>query len=179
MGGSVISLMTTSPAGSPLPQRKTEQGQSMVEFSLLLLPFLIVIIAIIEISYAWSAKQAVTNAAREGTRILLLPYGPEQRCPDIDCNSAASLQAAALQTARNFLQNAGVRADAPYTQISLLKQTLESDGTITTEPLAGDIQSGEWIGIEIRHQYASLVQGFFSTNNTTITLKGLSVMRHE
>ncbi|MFN7927170.1 MAG: TadE family protein [Blastocatellia bacterium] len=151
----------------------------MVEFSLLLLPFLLVIIGIIEISYVWSAKQAITNAAREGARVLLLPYGNDQFCPDIDCSSAESLQEAARQTARNFLQNAGVRADEPYTQILLIRQKVETDGTVSSEALAGSIVSGDRVGVEIRHHYSSLLQGFFSSDSAAITLRGTSVMRHE
>lgn len=159
--------------------RTSQRGQSMVEFSLLLLPFLIVTIGIIEIGRAWSVKQAVTNAAREGARILLLPYGTNQTCPDIDCSSAESVQSAAVTVARSFLTNAGVNPEAPLTQISLIRQRLEPNGTITTEPLSGTIDSGELVGIQIGHQYTSLVQGFFSGDSATINLVGTSVMRHE
>ncbi|MBS1809623.1 MAG: pilus assembly protein [Acidobacteria bacterium] len=146
---------------------------------MLILPFLLVTIGIIEIGRAWSVKQAVTNAAREGTRILLLPYGVHQACPDIDCSSAESLQAAALETTRKFLTNAGVTTDDSITQITLLRQTIDTSGTITTEPLTGDLQSGDMVGIQIRHQYTSLVQGFLAADSSIINLVGVSVMKHE
>lgn len=151
----------------------------MVEFSLLLLPFLLVTIGIIEIGRAWSVKQAVTNAAREGTRILLLPYGTNQTCPDIDCSSAESIRAAALATTRGFLSNAGLSTDEPITQITLVRQTLEANGTVSSEPLSGDMLNGDLVGIQIRYQYTSLIQGFISGDNATINLVGVSVMRHE
>ncbi|HEX4949702.1 MAG TPA: TadE/TadG family type IV pilus assembly protein [Blastocatellia bacterium] len=151
----------------------------MVEFALLLLPFLIVTIGIIEIGRAWTVKQAVTNAAREGARILSLPYGPDQQCPDIDCSTADSVRAAALTTTRTFLSNAGVDAEDPPTEITLIRQTLESNGTFTTVPLTGPVTSGDMIGIQVKHQYTSLVQGFISSNSATINLVGVSVMRHE
>lgn len=161
------------------PQFSAERGQSMVEFSLLLLPFLLVTIGIIEIGRAWSVKQAITNAAREGTRILLLPYGPSQACPDFDCSTAESVQTAAVNATRSFLVNAGVSAEEPLTQIKLIRQKLQSNGTITTEPLSGPMTSGDLIGIHIKHQYASLVQGFIASDSTTLNLVGVSVMRHE
>ncbi len=151
----------------------------MVEFALLLLPFLLVMIGIIEIGRAWSVKQAVTNAAREGTRILLLPYGTDQACPDIDCTNAESVREAALQATRGFLNNAGVGTTEPLTQITLLRQTLEIDGTISSAPLSGEMQSGDLVGIQIRYQYTSLVQGFIADDSATINLVGVSVMRHE
>ncbi len=160
-------------------QRTSQRGQSLVEFALLLLPFLIVTIGIIEIGRAWSVKQAVTNAAREGARILLLPYGPNQNCPDLDCSSAESVQTAALNVTRSFLTNAGINSEAPLTQIALIRQRLETNGTVTTEPLSGTIASGELVGIQIGHRYTSLVQGFFSGESATIHLVGTSVMRHE
>ncbi len=161
------------------PQRTRERGQSMVEFALLILPFLLVTIGVIEIGRAWSVKQAITNAAREGTRILLLPYGPGQNCPDIDCSTAESVQTAALNATRSFLQNTGVSPEAPLTQITLIRQTLQANGTIITEPLSGTMTSGDMIGIHINHQYASLVQGFISGDSATLNLVGVSVMRHE
>jgi Flp pilus assembly protein TadG len=157
----------------------TERGQSLVEFAFLLLPFLVITIGIIEIGRAWSVKQAVTNAAREGARILLLPYGTDQNCPDIDCSSANGIRAAALQTTQDFLRNAGLTIEEPVTQITLVRQTTESDGTITTEPLSGEMASGDLVGLRIRHQYTSLVQGFFSSDEATINMVGVSVMRHE
>lgn len=173
-------IATSSTAARPRRSyRISERGESMVEFALLLLPFLIVTIGIIEIGRAWSIKQAVTNAAREGSRILLLPYGSNQTCPDIDCGSAESLQAAALQTTRDFLSNAGLTTTAPITQITLLRQTLEANGTISSEPLSGTIQSGDLVGIQVRYQYTSLVQGFFTNDSPTINLVGTSIMRHE
>ncbi len=164
---------------SSIHYRASQRGQSMVEFALLLLPFLIVTIGIIEIGRAWSVKQAVTNAAREGARILLLPYGANQSCFDLDCSSAESVQNAAVTATRTFLSNAGVNPDAPLTQILLIRQRLESNGTVTTEPLTGAAGSGDLVGIQIGHQYTSLVQGFISGDSTTINLVGTSVMRHE
>lgn len=151
----------------------------MVEFALLLLPFLIVTIGIIEIGRAWAVKQAITNAAREGARVLMLPYGLDQHCPDIDCSSAASLQDAALATTRSFLANAGVSTDAELTQIALIRESLQDNGTIITEPLSGTMQNGDLVGVRITHQYMSVVQGFFTADSATINLVGVSVLRHE
>jgi hypothetical protein len=172
-------LTTQSPVRAPRLQRVRERGQSMVEFALLLLPFLLVTIGVIEMGRAWTVKQAVTNAAREGTRILLLPYGAEQNCPDIDCGSADSIRAAAVATTRSFLTNAGVSGEEPLTQITLIRQRLEPGGAITTEPLSGEMTSGDQVGIRVSHQYTSLVQGFLTSDDTTIHLVGVSVMRHE
>ncbi|MBV8775529.1 MAG: pilus assembly protein, partial [Deltaproteobacteria bacterium] len=57
-------------------QGRTQRGQAIFEFAAVLITFLAVVFAVIEISRAWAVKQAVTNAAREGARVLILPYGP-------------------------------------------------------------------------------------------------------
>lgn len=170
---------THRPVPFPPPAFTRERGQSIVEFALLLLPFLIVTIGIIEIGRAWSVKQAVTNAAREGSRILLLPVGPDQNCPDIDCTSFSGVQSAALNVVRSFLSNAGISTDSPVTQISFIRQRLDSSGNVQTEILNGQVQSGDLIGVQITHQYSSLIHGFFTGDEASINLVGMSIMRHE
>src|SRR5215468_7047901 len=65
------------PAGgfSKLSIKAVERGQSMVEIAFILPIFLVFIFAIIEFGRAWAAKQAITAAAQDGARILILPYG--------------------------------------------------------------------------------------------------------
>lgn len=48
--------------------RKSEQGQALVEFALLLPFIMLVLIGIVEFGRAWNAKQIVTDASREGAR---------------------------------------------------------------------------------------------------------------
>ena len=69
--GRIIGLFRRRSIGSG------ERGQSMVEFALILPLFLVFIFAVMEIGRAWSAKQSLTIAAREGARILAMPYGLE------------------------------------------------------------------------------------------------------
>jgi hypothetical protein len=54
--------------GQTLLQRR--QGQSMVEFALILPLFVLFIIGIFELGRAFFAYIAITNAAREGTRVV-------------------------------------------------------------------------------------------------------------
>src|SRR5262245_50690073 len=53
------------------PGRPGELGQAMAEIAFVLPLFLLFVFAIIEIGRAWGAKQGLTNAAREGARILI------------------------------------------------------------------------------------------------------------
>ena len=159
--------------------RQSEHGQSMVEFAFLLLPFLFATIAVIEIGRAWSVKQAITNAAREGARVLVLPYGEGRSCPDIDCTSAAGVEAAARNTVKFYLSSAGIGTESPITEITLVREVLDSNGVVTTEPLGAEPQSGDLVGVKIRYEYSSILQGFFAADTGMINLGGMSVMRHE
>src|SRR5437773_8227177 len=76
------------------PGRRLMRGQAMVEMALVLPLFLFFIFGIIEIGRAWSVKQVMTNAAREGSRVLLLPSGPGCVYADREAVRAAAQQAA-------------------------------------------------------------------------------------
>lgn len=52
------------------------EGQSLVEFVLVLPVLLVLVFGIIEFANAWRTSQIVTNAAREGARMAVLPDDP-------------------------------------------------------------------------------------------------------
>ncbi len=52
---------------------KRTTGQSFVEFALMLPVFLILVMGILDMARAFSALQMVTNAAREGARVGIMP----------------------------------------------------------------------------------------------------------
>ena len=53
--------------------RSGERGQSLVEFVLALPILLVVVFGIIEFASAWRTYQVVTNVAREGARLAVIP----------------------------------------------------------------------------------------------------------
>ena len=48
-------------------------GQAMVEFALLLPVLVLLVMGVLDIARAWGTQQVVTNAAREGARVGILP----------------------------------------------------------------------------------------------------------
>ncbi len=52
-------------------------GQSMIEFALVLPMLLVLVFGIIEFGNAWRHYQLITNTAREGARIAVLPSSTE------------------------------------------------------------------------------------------------------
>ena len=53
--------------------RRHDEGQSMVEFAILLPILMAVVIGIFEFGRAWNTQQVLTNAAREGVRLAVIP----------------------------------------------------------------------------------------------------------
>lgn len=52
--------------------RRGEDGQALVEFSLALVPFLLIVFGIIDGGYATYAYVTLGNAVREGTRVAIV-----------------------------------------------------------------------------------------------------------
>ena len=52
--------------------RRSENGQALVEFALLLPVVLLLIVGMLEFSRAWNLHQVMTDAAREGARVMVL-----------------------------------------------------------------------------------------------------------
>lgn len=49
---------------------KGEEGQSLVEFALVLLPLLLLLLGIIEFGWLFNGKITITSSAREGARVV-------------------------------------------------------------------------------------------------------------
>ncbi|HLL81454.1 MAG TPA: TadE/TadG family type IV pilus assembly protein, partial [Longimicrobium sp.] len=52
--------------------RRSDEGQAVVEFALIVPVLLLLVLGVVEFGRAWSAHQAVTDAAREGARLAVI-----------------------------------------------------------------------------------------------------------
>jgi Flp pilus assembly protein TadG len=52
--------------------RRSDEGQAVVEFALIVPVLMLLIVGVFEFGRAWSAHQAVTDAAREGARVAVI-----------------------------------------------------------------------------------------------------------
>jgi Flp pilus assembly protein TadG len=64
---------------SNLHSRKSERGAELVEFALMLPILLVIIAGLWDFGRAYRAYQAITNAAREGARLAVVPAGVNQK----------------------------------------------------------------------------------------------------
>lgn len=55
------------------PRTRGSSGQSMIEFALVVPMLLVLVFGIVEFGNAWRHYQLITNTAREGARIAVLP----------------------------------------------------------------------------------------------------------
>ena len=134
-----------------------ERGQSLVEFAIALPVLLAIVIGIFEFGMAWNQRQVITNAAREGARVLALP----QVHPD----SANMVVTSYLTTANLDPSLATITAD---------------------EGAGGGVVGGQaTVGVTYPYQFrfigpiVALLQGDDSAMAGVIQLKTTAVMRNE
>jgi hypothetical protein len=153
--------------GSGRSRWSPERGQSMAEMALVLPLFLLLVFGIVEIGRAFAARQALTSAAREGARILVLPFGP-----GLPYTTEGAVQAAALNRARAYLSSSGVSV-GQETEIRRVR-----------------LLPGERVGLQITHQFQTPLpmvvrivgdQGGEAPNGSAviIRLQAASYMAHE
>lgn len=144
-----------------------EHGQSMVELAVILPLFLAFVLSIIEIGRAWAVKQSLTVAAREGARILAMPYGA-----DLTFTSESQKQDSAVKAVTEYLANSGVVASAD-TQIVPIR--LQPGGDLILGTVDDKIEEnysggnrGDRIGIQIRHKFDTalpIILTMFNSNS--------------
>ena len=103
--------------------RKTEAGQALVEFTMILPIFLLLLFALVDFGRGFYTWLIVTNAAREGARIAAVQSNSatiDQRIHDSYCKTyptTCSLNSAKLQIQKTNVQGArgeAVQIDLTY-----------------------------------------------------------------
>ncbi len=149
--------------------KSKERGQSIVEMAFILPLFLAFVFSIIEIGRAWAAKHSLTIAAREGARILVLPYGA-----GLTYTTEGEVQDAALKSVKESMNGSGTAVTAD-TQITFVKATPGNDGTFNT---ADDVveqnytggNRGDRVGVRINHPFDTplpIILGMFNNGSQT------------
>ncbi|MGH7551129.1 MAG: TadE/TadG family type IV pilus assembly protein [Gemmatimonadota bacterium] len=134
---------------------KRDSGQSVAEFAIVLPILLALLVGIFEFGVAWNRKQVLTNAAREGARLAVLP------------NTFS--EAAVNATMDSYLTSAGI---APA--------DVSRDLEMCSVPCTGDTVT---IELTMNHTmpFISSIAGLLSASPTAgaVTLTSVVNMRHE
>jgi hypothetical protein len=157
----------------------------MVEMAFVLPLFLLFVFATIEIGRAWGAKQGLTIAAREGARILILPYGA-----GFTYQSESDAQTAALNAVKDSMNGSGVPAGPA--QITLVRITPGDDGVFNTsddqiEKNYSGGQRGDRVGVQISYPFETpapvllkmFENGGAATTQSVINMGVTCYMDHE
>ena len=122
-------------SGSPIMKPKGRAGQALAEFAVVLPVLLLIVFGIIEFSLAFRTFQVVTNSAREGARVAVVP---------------STTSADVEDAVRERLLRAGLNPDNEG--FSLVLRCNEVDGDICT-------QSGDRTEVEVGFPYRFLILG--------------------
>lgn len=137
---------------------RSQRGQGMVEMALLLPVLLLVVMGIFEFGRAYSAKQAVTHAAREGARRAAVFD------PVMDQDSVRAVIARALGTAGIPYEEATINFDETPSPVGHWRET----GALQTVSVTIDYRFG-FVGPIVKA----------ATGSETITLSSLVTLRNE
>lgn len=135
--------------------RRRDGGQSLVEFAIIVPILLALVVGIFEFGRAWNVYQVITNAAREGVRMVVVPHHSE---------------AEARQAMQDALRRAALDPSA---------------GSITITGVGDGISTPATVQIQYPYtfQFIGPIMGFLGdgggSDPGTITLSSTIVMRNE
>ncbi len=102
--------------------RRSDEGQGLVEFALVLPLLLLLIIGVVEFARAWNVRQAITDATRLGTRTLVVDNGlgpTESEVVIADALANARIDASQCNITVNHVDQRGeyswIQVECPYT----------------------------------------------------------------
>jgi Flp pilus assembly protein TadG len=136
---------------------RSEQGAELVEFALVLPLLLFVMMGIVDFGFMFQRFEVVTNAAREGARMAVLPG-----------YAVADVQA----RVQSYLTTGGVAATTANSSVSVTDVAIPS-GAVTLP--------GKRVQVTYASPYLFLgpIAGWFGGTFTTTNLIGTAVMRVE
>jgi Flp pilus assembly protein TadG len=148
-------------------------GQSLLEFALLAPLLLGMVFSVIEIGRYWGARQGITNAAREGARVMLLPYGTGAKF-----GSQGDVNQAALVATRQFLNMAGLADEAPTAEITPIWYDAQARRT-QIDFGARELARGDQAGVRITYQFETPLKLLLVGGDGIMTIRQQVLLNHE
>jgi Flp pilus assembly protein TadG len=138
-------------------RRRSDRGAELIELAIVLPILLLVFAAIIDFGFLFQRYEALTNAAREGARIAILP---------------GYTQADAISRVNNYLAASGLTGSYPAPTVTYGTQVLPSGASISIATVTA------WYPANLSYlgPIAAMVGG---TQASSIMLRSVSVMRTE
>lgn len=176
--------------GSIISGGSVANGQTLVEIALILPIFLAIVLSVMEIGRAWSAKQSLTISAREGARILSMPYGESSI---YKYKTEEEVINAAIQTVTDTMNGSGTPVDQS-TSIEAARIRPGDDAVFNTpddiqEPYSAGMSPpvirGDRVGFLIKYKFETplpIVLKFFDSGGSEqgeINMAVICYMNHE
>jgi TadE-like protein len=162
--------MNTLTAASPTSIKarlRSERGAELIEFALVFPVLLMVVLGIVDFGFLFQRMEVVTNAAREGARIAVLPG-----------YATADVEARAC----NYMVTGGIpllpaAAPCPLPTNATIAVT---DVSIPTGA-GGPNLTGKRVQVTYTHSYIFIgpIAGWFGGSFTTVPVSAVSIMRDE
>jgi Flp pilus assembly protein TadG len=158
----MVALNTLTLAAAPKSIRarlSSECGAELIEFALVFPLLLMVVLGIVDFGFLFQRMEVVTNAAREGARIAVLPG-----------------YATADVTARvtNYVQTGGVPTTGTNPVISVTNVSIPTG-------VGGPNLTGKRVQVTYTHSYIFIgpIAGWFGGSFTSVPVSAVSIMRDE
>jgi Flp pilus assembly protein TadG len=138
---------------------RSARGAELVEFALILPLLLFVMLGLVDFGFMFQRFEVVTNAAREGARIAVLP---------------GYATADVLGRVQSYLTTGGVAATVGNTTVAVTDVTIPTGGP-------GPALPAKRVQVTYASPYLFLgpIAGWFGGSFTTANLTGVAVMRLE
>lgn len=138
---------------------RSESGNALIEFALVIPLLLLTVLGIVDFGFLFQRMQVMTNAAREGARMAVLPG-----------YAAADVQA----RAKNFVQTGGVPTTTSNPAVQVTNVTIPTGA-------GGPTMSGKRVEVTYTHQYLFIgpIAGWFGGSFTSVPVTGVAIMRNE
>lgn len=145
-------------------QLKSERGAELIEFALILPMLLLIMLGIVDFGFMFQRYEVLTNAAREGARVAVLP--------GYTAADASARACAYLQTGGVPLTGACPNPGNPAIQVT----------NVTIPVAGGPAMPARRVQVTLTHSYMFVgpIAGLFSgTFTTTFPITSVAIMRNE
>ncbi len=132
------------------PRRRGDRGGVLVEFALVVPILLVIFAAIVDFGLMMQRREVLTNAAREGARIAVLPgYDAADVTARVNAYLDNGLTAGASANATTAVTNTTLAGVAPAVQMRQVEVAFTSQYTILG-PLMGLIGGSDFGSVTLR-----------------------------
>ena len=143
---------------------RSERGAELIEFALVLPVLLLVVLGIVDFGFLFQRMEVVTNAAREGARMAVLPGYSQADVEGRVCN---------------YVQTGGV----PTTACGPTGNPVVSVNMAFSIPMpSGTPMTAKRVEVVYTHQYlfiGPMASWLFGGGFTTVPIRGVAIMRDE